>query len=590
MAETAMSTRRTWTADSRALKSRKSYSSYAGPWSSRTRFARSMSKPTIVSLGSRHSKGGKGVFVPMRIFEGAGGAKNTPPSPRPPRNAMIATITTVTTNTILLTPPRTASGGGAPDCAIAAAMAPSIYNHSSAGTSGGLRRGPRDARLDDVEPRIQELVGDVQGGDVPDPALPAREHDDPVLVQVLHDRVPALRVRCLSLRLGHELRDPHQAKPAVVPDDRELVLHLVEAGRHPFSQPRRVRDELLLLDHVEGRDRGRARHGVAAERVAVGPGDAEVELRVEHRGADRDSAPERLREGEDVRHHAFVLHSEHPPRPSESRLDLVRDQEEVVVLRDLRDPGKPPLGGDDVPALSLDGLHEDPRGVPWGSDRVHVQVLDDVRAVQVAARVLELVRAPIAVGERYMDDPGHCGKEPLLLHLLARGEGEGAHRASVERPEEREEHPPPRAPLRDLDRGLVRLRPAVREEHLLRRLPGGELREPLREPRLDVVVEVRPREVAELAHLFPDRVDDLRVAVTHVHDGDAAAEVDVRVPVDVLNHGPEGPFRDDRGGLRARRQEPPIPLDDVPGFGSGRGDLDRRDLHTNTGGVLAGAA
>src|SRR5207247_6225354 len=141
----------------------------------------------------------------------------------------------------------------------------------------------------------------------------------------------------------------------------------------------------------------------------------------------------------------------------------------------------------------------------------------------------------------------------------------------------------------DLDRSLVRLRPAVRKKHLLGVLAGGELREPLREAGLDVVVEVRPREMGELSDLLPDRLDHPLVAVPDVHDRDPAAEVDVGVPVDVLDHGALGPLRDDRGGLRARREEPSVPFDDVSRLRSGRGDLDGGDLQTTTGFVLAAA-
>src|SRR5436189_574873 len=281
-------------------------------------------------------------------------------TPKPPRNAMIATTITVTMNRVLPTPLRTASGGGATDCSMGGAMAPSVYNHSRAASNRRSRGGPSDASLDDVEPRLEELVRDVEGGDVPDPALPAREHDDAVLVRVLHDRVPDLRVRRLPFRVRHELRDVHQPDAPVVPDDVEPLLHRVQAGGHPLTEARRVRDEPFLVHDIERRHRGCARDGVPAKGVAVRPLDPEVELCVEHRGPDRDPAPEGLRESDNIGDDALALHGEHLPRPSDARLDLVRDQEDVVLLRDLRDPGEPARRRDDVPALPLDRLHEDP--------------------------------------------------------------------------------------------------------------------------------------------------------------------------------------------------------------------------------------
>ena len=77
----------------------------------------SMSNPTncpVVSLYD--SNGGKGAFVPTVSLARAGAIREL--TPIPPRNAMIATMITVTMKTVLPTPPLTASGGGAPGCAM----------------------------------------------------------------------------------------------------------------------------------------------------------------------------------------------------------------------------------------------------------------------------------------------------------------------------------------------------------------------------------------------------------------------------------------------------------------------------------------
>src|SRR5439155_22748235 len=103
---------------------------------------------------------------------------------------------------------------------------------------------------------------------------------------------------------------------------------------------------------------------------------------------------------------------------------------------------------------------------------------------------------------------------------------EGALGPPVERAEEGEEHGPCIVVLGDLDRGSVRLRAGVSEEDLLLMLARGHLPEALREAGLNVVVEVPAGEMGELRGLLRDRLDDLRVSVSDVQDGDAGRKVD----------------------------------------------------------------
>src|SRR5207247_5655979 len=131
----------------------------------------------------------------------------------------------------------------------------------------------------------------------------------------------------------------------------------------------------------------------------------------------------------------------------------------------------------------------------------------DVRAIEVAGGVFELVRASVAVRVRDVDRPRHRREEARPLLRLARGQREGTLSPPVERAEEREEHMSLLVRLGDLDRGLVRLRAGIPEEDLLPMLAGGHLPEALREARLDVVVEVRAGEVGEVRGLIRDRLD-----------------------------------------------------------------------------------
>ena len=116
----------------------------------------------------------------------------------------------------------------------------------------------------------------------------------------------------------------------------------------------------------------------------------------------------------------------------------------------------------------------------------------------------------------------------------------------MERAEEGEEDVPFLVDLRNLDRGLVRLRTGVPEEHLLPVLAGRDLPQAFREPCLNVVVEIGPREMRELGGLLRDGVDDLRVRVADIEDRDAGGEVDQEVSVHVFDDGAGGPADHDR--------------------------------------------
>src|SRR5256886_1394304 len=228
------------------------------------------------------------------------------------------------------------------------------------------------------------------------------------------------------------------------------------------------------------------------------------------------------------------------------------------------------------------GLDEDARSVLRRRDRFHVDVLDDVRAVQVARRIGELVRAAVTVRIRHVDDARHRREESGTLLRLARRQRESALGAPVERSEEREEHLPLRVTLGDFDGSLVRLRPRITEEDLLAVLARGDLPQPLGERRLNLVVEVGAREMGKLRRLSGDRLDDLWVRVTDVEDRNSGCEVDQDVAVDVFDDGAGGPLDDDRGRLRRGCNVAVVPRDDLLRLRAGRSHFDVRDLHRST--------
>src|SRR5207247_5622886 len=107
----------------------------------------------------------------------------------------------------------------------------------------------------------------------------------------------------------------------------------------------------------------------------------------------------------------------------------------------------------------------------------------------------------------------------------------------------------------------------------------GDLAEAFRERRLDLVIEVGPREMRKLGCLAGDRLDDLRVRVPDVEDRNPGREVDQNVAVDVFDDGPGGPLDDDRRRLRRSCNVAVVPRDDLLRLRAGGSHLDVRDLH-----------
>src|SRR5205807_10271552 len=140
----------------------------------------------------------------------------------------------------------------------------------------------------------------------------------------------------------------------------------------------------------------------------------------------------------------------------------------------------------------------------------------------------------VVVGDE--PDTGEKGLEALMVLLLSRG-GEGRERPAVKRPGGGEDLVAPALlaapPPGELHRRLVRLGAAVAEEDALGKRMAAE--EPSELGRWRRVVDVGG--VEQLRGLRPDCVDDGRMAVAEVVDGEAGEEVEVALAVGVPQLG-----------------------------------------------------
>ena len=309
----------------------------------------------------------------------------------------------------------------------------------------------------------------------------------------------------------------------------------------------RVLDDSLLLERL---DRGDGRG--TGERVA-GVGEPAGEepaahllpdrLRDDHRAERHVAGVDPLRDGEDVRHDVPVLAREPLAGAAEAGHHLVADEQDPVPVARLADRLQVPVGRDDDPVRAHDRL-EDDRG-----DGVRALVLEDLLQVRRAgadrARIGMAGGAAVGVRVEHAHDPGDP-RFRVPAPRVARERDRPCRRAVVAAVA-RDDLVPARHPARELDRVLVRLGAAVREERHLQ-VAGGDLGEhpPQRRARLG---RHRRPDRGELLGLLLDRRHDLRVAVADRDVDELRGEVEVALAVVV----PEVPAVGARDGDRVDR-------------------------------------
>src|SRR5208282_744382 len=114
------------------------------------------------------------------------------------------------------------------------------------------------------------------------------------------------------------------------------------------------------------------------------------------------------------------------PGPAHSRLDLVVDQEDLVLVEDGLEGRVPALRRHDVTALSHHGFRDEGSDVLGRDRRLEIELLQDLRAVEVTARILELVRAAIATRRGDVVTSADVRTEPGPLDRFRSGHREGS--------------------------------------------------------------------------------------------------------------------------------------------------------------------
>ena len=319
----------------------------------------------------------------------------------------------------------------------------------------------------------------------------------------------------------------HEAEAAHVADDAVACLEVAEARTQLFAALSRVFAEVVLFDIIKHGEAGCRRHGVAAERRGAGARVGVGDFCRRDEARNRRAVAERFRHAHDVRHDAEVLDAEHLARAREARLDFVDDQQRAVLREDFLDPLEIAFRRHDDARVALDGLGDERARMAGG--RGFHEVFDGVRAGEVAGVRLFAERAAIAVRVRREMDAAdrRRGRAP---HREARD----AHAelcAAVEALPQRDDLAVAVIDLGEQQRAFRRLGARRAEEALLQG-PRRDLGQTLGEVD-EVFREVDVADMLQLVHLRLHGLDDVRVAVAAVHDGDAGIAVEVLLAIAV---------------------------------------------------------
>ena len=129
-----------------------------------------------------------------------------------------------------------------------------------------------------------------------------------------------------------ELGAHHQAETAHLGDDAVLLLQLADAGLQLLAAGDHVGEERRVRHDLDGGERGRAPHRVAAVRAAVAAGGPlVVELAAGAERGEREAAGDALGHADDVGLDAVVIDGEHLAGAAEAALHLVGDEQDAVL-------------------------------------------------------------------------------------------------------------------------------------------------------------------------------------------------------------------------------------------------------------------
>ncbi len=201
-----------------------------------------------------------------------------------------------------------------------------------------------------------------------------------------------------------------------------IVRNLVQTIQHPLAHAGRVLHEAALYQ-PDGLQGSRTADGISAKGIAVSAGRPGHQALASHHRPDGHARGDALGQGDDVGLYTPVLDGEHPAGAPETRLHLVNNVQDAVLLHQCFEPIVPLWGWHHVASLALDGLDEDGRHFFGRDNGLKHGVLDVIHTGDVAIGIFQIEGAAVAIAIGHVSHPWHQRREALALHALRCGQG-----------------------------------------------------------------------------------------------------------------------------------------------------------------------
>src|SRR5579871_214828 len=282
-----------------------------------------------------------------------------------------------------------------------------------------LRSDCADALFEDVKRDVGLFFVYDQRRAEADRAGTASEEQDSLLERQFHDFVPLRIAVFLGDFVLDDLDAKHQTAAADIADQLQFRWPVRHTLPHVIAEFGGVLQQMFFLDHVESGQRRSDRDGITAKGGGVRAGNPVHDLGASDGDAQRHAGRDALGAADDVGLDAGVL--DRPPLAGacDAALYFVNDKQNAVAVADAAEFLHEDRGGDNVSALTLDGLDKD-RGDFLGSQRGLEDFLFDEAGAAESEGIRFLLSADASAVDVGIANVGHSWNERREAATLLR--------------------------------------------------------------------------------------------------------------------------------------------------------------------------
>src|SRR5208337_189982 len=360
------------------------------------------------------------------------------------------------------------------------------------------------------------------------------DRDQAMLVTILRDLFGFVGSGSFRFLRLHQFDGLHAAEAAHVTNDRPAALPLAGPTLETITEFVGTNQQIFFFKQIEHSQCGGAGERVAGKGAAEAAGSGRIHnFCASGDSSERQTAAQRFRGNKKIRLDAIALAREKCARTSEAGLNFVGNKQNSVLVAEIDQRFEVIRRRSNESTFSQDRFGDHGGNFFVGNDAFE-GVFEMARAVKIAGRIFQIVRAAITVGER---DAVHLAgerREASFIGMGLAGEGKSHHCAAMESVFEGDDGGALGVGTRDLDRVLYSFRATVDEQSFLGKLSRRYLVHALGKPDVAFVGRDLNAGVQEFVELAADGIDYSFLSMTSVGTANAAGKIDVAVAVDVF--------------------------------------------------------